>query len=218
MSCRIAVLISGNGSNLQALIEACASGQVDGSLCVVISNQLDAFGLERARRAGIPTAVVEHRQFSSRDAFDRELASTLEAFHPDLVLLAGFMRILTPQFVQQFHGRLLNIHPSLLPKYRGLDTHQRALDAGDREAGATVHFVTEELDGGPAIIQARVPILPDDNAEQLAERVQREEHQIYPMAASWFASGRLRLDGGQACLDGHPLPASGHLRDETATC
>lgn len=207
--CRIAVLISGSGSNLQAVIDACASGYVPARLCAVISNRADAFGLERARRADIATAVVDHRDFDHRKAFDAQLAATLEEHRPDLVLLAGFMRILTPGFVQHFRGRLLNIHPSLLPKYPGLHTHQRALDNGDTEAGATVHFVTEELDGGPAILQAPVPILPGDDAATLARRVLAQEHRIYPRAARWFAQGRLRLEGDRACLDGTPLPPTG---------
>lgn len=218
MSCSIAVLISGSGSNLQALIDACQNGDIPASIGVVVSNRSDAYGLERARRAGIATAIVNHRAFDSRTAFDAELARTLEDFAPDLVILAGFMRILTADFVRRFHGRLLNIHPSLLPLYPGLHTHQRALDAGDREAGATVHFVTEELDGGPAIVQARVPVMPDDNADSLAQRVLIEEHRIYPLAARWFAEGRLRLEQGRACLDGQPLPASGYTLPVDAAC
>lgn len=218
MSCRIAVLISGSGSNLQALIDACQNGDIPASISVVVSNRSDAYGLERARKAGIATAIVNHRAFDSRAAFDAELASTLEGFAPDLVILAGFMRILTADFVRRFHGRLLNIHPSLLPLYPGLHTHQRALDAGDREAGATVHFVTEELDGGPAILQARVPVLPGDDADRLAQRVLIEEHRIYPLAARWFAEGRLRLEQGRACLDGQPLPVGGHTLPANAAC
>lgn len=209
MSCRIAFLISGSGSNLQALLDACAEGRIEGRPVLVLSNRADAYGLERARRAGVPTATIEHTDFAQRADFDAALARVLQAHRPDLVVLAGFMRILTPEFVQQFEGRLLNIHPSLLPRYPGLNTHQRALEAGDREAGATVHFVTEQLDGGPAVLQARVPILPGDNAQLLAARVLEAEHKIYPRAVSWFASGRLQLKADQAWLDGQPLPPTG---------
>ena len=175
----------------------------------MVSNRPDAYGLQRATQAGIATAVVNHRNFQSREAFEAVLVEELERAAPELIILAGFMRILTPGFVRRYTGRLLNIHPSLLPKYPGLHTHQRALDARDAEHGATVHFVTEELDGGPSIIQARVPVRGDDTAETLAGRVLIQEHVIYPLAAGWFADGRLRLINGRAVLDGRVLGPSG---------
>ena len=206
---RLAVLISGRGSNLQAFIEASAGGALSADIAVVISNNPDAAGLELAARAGIPTRSIDHRQYPSREAFDAALAEAVGQWEVDLVILAGFMRILTPNFILPFSGRLLNVHPSLLPRYPGLNTHQRALDAGDREAGVTVHFVTLELDGGPPIVQARVPILPGDTARTLADRVIVQEHRIYPLAAQWVLSGRLRLTDQGACLDGEPIPATG---------
>ena len=210
MTCRIVVLISGSGSNLQSLIDAGQSGELgDGDVVAVLSNKPGAYGLERAKQAGIATDCVEHQRFDSREAFDNALRDAIDQHQPDLVILAGFMRILTPDFVRHYRGRLLNIHPSLLPKYPGLHTHQRALDAGDSEAGATVHFVTEELDGGPPIIQAKVPTLPDDSAETLAARVLSKEHRIYPLAARWFAEGRLQLNDSEARLDDKALPPTG---------
>jgi phosphoribosylglycinamide formyltransferase-1 len=194
---------------MQAFIAACEGGALDAEVAVVLSNRSDAAGLAVAEAAGIPTLAISHRDFSSREAFDSALVRALQPFQPDLVILAGFMRILTPVFIQPFFGKLLNIHPSLLPKYPGLDTHQRALDAGDREAGVTVHYVTAELDGGPPIIQARVPIRPDDTAETLAARVIVEEHKIYPIAARWLLRGRLRLNEHGAFLDGKPIPPTG---------
>ena len=206
---KFAVLISGSGSNLQAFIDAGAKSEFGGEIAVVLSNRADAFGLQRALAAGIATHIVEHRAYTERESFDQALVEALAPYQVDLVILAGFMRILTPVFIHAYSGRLLNIHPSLLPKYPGLHTHQRALDAGDREAGATVHFVTEELDGGPPIIQARVPVLSDDNAEKLAARVLRQEHRIYPTAVRWFAGGRLRLTDAGAELDGAILGPCG---------
>jgi phosphoribosylglycinamide formyltransferase-1 len=204
----VVVLISGSGSNLQALIDAQAAGELPVEIRAVISNRADAFGLERAARAGIEGRALSHRAFPSRDAYDAELGNLVEGFAPGLVVLAGFMRILTPGFVARFRGRMFNIHPSLLPKYRGLHTHQRAIEAGDREHGATVHFVTDELDGGPAVIQARVPVYAGDDAETLAARVLEREHLIYPRAVDWFAEGRVRLGAdGRAWLDGRPLGA-----------
>ena len=186
---RLVVLISGGGSNLQAFIDASADPAYPCEVVAVISNRAGVFGLERAARAGIPAEVLDHTAFASRDAFDAALADRIDAYAPDLVILAGFMRILTPGFVTRYAGRLLNIHPSLLPKYPGLHTHQRAIDAGDAEAGATVHLVTEELDGGPVILQARVPVLPGDTADTLAARVLVEEHRIYPEAARLVSLG-----------------------------
>lgn len=202
----VVVLISGSGSNLQALIDAEQAGAMPATIRAVISNQADAFGLARAGRAGIPTRVLSHRGFPSRAAYDAELAALIDTFAPRLVVLAGFMRILTPALVAAHAGRMFNIHPSLLPKFPGLHTHQRALDAGEREHGATVHFVTDQLDGGPAILQARVPVLPGDDADTLARRVLEQEHRIYPRAVRWFAEGRLRLGAdGRPMLDERPL-------------
>lgn len=209
--CRLVILISGSGSNLQAFIDAIARNELNARITAVISNKADAGGLQRAANAGIPTAVIDHKQFATREAFDAELRALVESYRPDLVVLAGFMRILTPIFLRPFHGKLINIHPSLLPKYPGLHTHQRALDAGDSEAGATVHFVTEELDGGAAILQASVPILAEDDAAAIAARVLVQEHRIYPLAAQWFAEGRLQLQDNRALLDGNALPLTGFI-------
>jgi len=194
---------------MQAFIDACASGELDAEIRVVISNNPTAAGLVRAQEAGIATRSINHRDYASREAFDQALVDCLAQYPVDLVILAGFMRILTPVFIQPFAGRLMNIHPSLLPRYPGLNTHQRALDAGDEEAGVTVHFVTPELDGGPPVLQAKVPVLPGDTADTLAQRVIVEEHVIYPLAARWYLQGRLRLAGGQATLDGKALPPTG---------
>ncbi len=207
--CRVVVLISGNGSNLQALIDNAESYQV----VATISNKADVYGLDRAREAGIDTVVIDHRQYPSREAFDQVLADTIDGYLPDLVVLAGFMRILSDGFVQRFKGRLINIHPSLLPKYPGLDTHQRALDAGDSEAGCSVHFVTEELDGGPCIARASVVIEAQDDADALAARTLVQEHRLYPLVANWFGEGRLALSAKGASFDGRPLPATGHPLD-----
>ena len=200
-----AVLISGSGTNLQSFIDKVASGSLDLELAVVLSNKPAAAGLERARQAGIPVECVKHGDYPDRESFDAALVDTLDRYAPDLIVLAGFMRILTPVFIDHFAGRIFNIHPSLLPKYPGLDTHQRAIDAGDEWAGSTVHFATEELDGGPPIIQGRVPVLPDDTADTLAARVLAVEHRIYPQAAALFAAGRLRYKDGGAWLDGERL-------------
>lgn len=207
--CRVVVLISGNGSNLQALIDRFQRADSPATVAAVISNRPTAGGLARAERAGIPTVVLDHTTFGGRDAFDAALRETIESFAADLVTLAGFMRILGSDFVRHYAGRMLNIHPSLLPKYTGLDTHQRALDAGDTVAGATVHFVTEELDGGPPILQAEVPVIEGADAGILAARVLTFEHKIYPLAVEWFAQGRLALQDQCAWLDGERLPAGG---------
>jgi phosphoribosylglycinamide formyltransferase-1 len=208
--CKLVVLISGGGSNLQSFIDQIANGTLNADITAVFSNKAQAYGLQRATDAGISTEVVDHTQFDSRESFDTELMKRIDIYQPDLVILAGFMRILTPSFVQHFQGRLLNIHPSLLPKYPGLNTHQRAIDAGDSQAGATVHFVTEELDGGPAIIQAAVPILKGDDSTILAKRILAKEHNIYPLAAQWFAEGRLTLKNNQAILDDQALSNHGY--------
>lgn len=200
----IVVLISGSGSNLQALIDSSQNG-APFEVVAVISNRDDAYGLERARSTGITTATLPFQGFESREAYDSALQQLIDGFKPELVVLAGFMRILTDDFVDHYSGRMVNIHPSLLPRHRGLHTHARAIEAGDREHGATVHFVTPELDAGPIIIQAEVPVLNTDTPEQLAARVLEQEHRIYPQAVSWFAEGRLTLDGNRALLDGQPI-------------
>jgi phosphoribosylglycinamide formyltransferase-1 len=194
----IVILISGRGSNMEAIVERCAGEAWPARVVAVISNRADAAGLRFAAAAGIPTAVVEHKAFESREAFDAELARVIDGFAPDLLVLAGFMRILTPGFVARFEGRLMNIHPSLLPAFPGLHTHRRALEAGCRLAGATVHFVTAELDHGPIVMQSAVPVRAGDDEAALAARVLATEHVIYPQAVRWFVEGKLRLEGGLA--------------------
>jgi phosphoribosylglycinamide formyltransferase-1 len=200
---RAAVLISGSGSNLQAFIDC--RPQLPFELAVVLSNKASAFGLERAQQADIPTHHVDHTAFSTRENFDQAMLEILQRHRPDIIILAGFMRILSATFVRQYTGRILNIHPALLPAYPGLNTHQRALDAKEPWHGCTVHFVTEELDAGPAILQGRVPVLDTDDATSLSARVQTMEHIIFPEAASWLASGRIEFTGKQVFLDGKPL-------------
>jgi phosphoribosylglycinamide formyltransferase-1 len=198
----VIVLISGSGTNLQAIIDR-AQEDLPIKIRAVISNRPDAAGLQRATDAGIETRVLDHKAYPDRESYDRALIGLIDSFQPELVVLAGFMRILTPVFVRHYAGHLLNTHPSLLPNYRGLHTHQRALDAGDRLHGASIHFVTEELDGGPLIAQAQVPVLADDDANRLAARVLEKEHQLYPLAIRWFAERRLKLDEeGHVNLDG----------------
>lgn len=190
---RIAVLISGQGRNLQAILDAIADGRIPAAAAGVISNRTDAAGLERARRVGIPAEVVAHTEYVDRVRFDAALAAALERLRPDIVALAGFMRVLGDDVIRRFRGRMVNIHPSLLPKYRGLHTHRRVLEAGDREHGASVHYVTEQLDGGPVVIQGRFSVVPQDNEQTLAERVMRDvELKIYPQALAWMARGELR--------------------------
>jgi phosphoribosylglycinamide formyltransferase-1 len=203
--CKVAILISGSGSNLQSFIDRATSGDIDLDLAVVFSNKPDAYGLVRAKNAGIATACIEHGQFADREDFDRAVASRLDEWHPQILVLAGFMRILSPCFVGHYAGRILNIHPALLPAYPGLDTHQRVLDAGEAWHGSTVHFVTEELDGGPRILQGKLPVDPNETADELCARVQSVEHKIYPEAANWFGQGRLEFRNGQAWLDGRRL-------------
>ncbi|MCF5017758.1 phosphoribosylglycinamide formyltransferase [Pseudomonas lactis] len=210
-TCDVVVLLSGTGSNLQALIDSTRTGDSPVRIAAVISNRSDAYGLQRARDAGIDTRSLAHKAFDGREAFDSALIELIDAFNPKLVVLAGFMRILSADFVRHYEGRLLNIHPSLLPKYKGMHTHQRALDAGDSEHGCSVHFVTEELDGGPLVVQAVVPVESGDSAQTLAQRVHTQEHRIYPLAVRWFAEGRLILGDQGALLDGQLLAASGHL-------
>lgn len=210
-TCDVVVLLSGTGSNLQALIDSCANTDSPVRIRAVISNRADAYGLQRAKDAGIDTRVLDHTAFEGREAFDAALIEVIDTFNPQLVVLAGFMRILSAGFVRHYQGRLLNIHPSLLPKYKGLHTHQRALEAGDSEHGCSVHFVTEELDGGPLVVQAIIAVESDDSPHSLAQRVHAQEHRIYPLAVRWFAEGRLSLDEQGALLDGQLLAASGHL-------
>ncbi|ANO51681.1 phosphoribosylglycinamide formyltransferase [Woeseia oceani] len=199
------VLISGGGTNLQAFIDASQRRELDFELAMVVSNRSQAGGLTRAEDAGIDTRCLPSKGISDRAAYDRSLATELDRLAPDLIILAGFMRILSAPFVSRYAGRILNIHPSLLPLYPGLHTHARALAAGDREHGCTVHFVTEELDGGPPILQGRVAIEPGDDPETLAARVLQVEHQIYPRAANLFASGRIVYRDGQCLLDNKVL-------------
>ncbi|WP_171273562.1 phosphoribosylglycinamide formyltransferase [Aeromonas media] len=210
---RILVLISGNGSNLQTLLDHCASGKIAGDVVGVISNRADAYGLVRAREAGVATAILAQQQFASRAEYDAALLALMDDYQPDLVVLAGFMRILSADLVRHFAGRMINIHPSLLPKYQGLHTHQRAIDDGEREHGASVHFVTEELDGGPVILQARVPIFEGDSADEVAARVQAQEHSIYPLVVQWFCEGRLKMQEGAALLDGAELGPAGYASE-----
>ncbi len=206
---RIVVLVSGNGSNLQAIIDRTEDGELPVTINAVISNVPGAGGLERARRHNIPADFVDHKVFPNRDAFDNALREKIDAYQPELLVLAGFMRILTPEFTRHYEGRMLNIHPSLLPKYQGLHTHRRAIKAGDTEHGVTVHFVTAELDGGPPVVQAYVPVLENDTEDALAARVLIEEHKIYPKAIKWFAEGRLEMKDGSSWLDGKRLPPTG---------
>ena len=191
----IVVLISGRGSNMESIVQACATEGWNARIAAVVSNQPDAAGLAFARARGIATAVVDHRGHASRESFDAELQRTIDAFAPDLLVLAGFMRILTPGFVSHYAGRLLNVHPSLLPAFTGLHTHRRALEAGCKAAGATVHFVTADLDHGPIIAQAVVPVLPGDSEETLAAHVLAREHVLYPRAVRWFVDDLLRVEG-----------------------
>lgn len=193
----IVILISGRGSNMEAIVQACAQQNWSARIAAVISNKATAGGLEFAASHGIATAVVDHKQFDSREAFDTELARVIDGYQPDLVVLAGFMRILTEGFVRHYDGRLLNIHPSLLPAFPGLHTHERAIEAGCKLAGATVHLVTPELDHGPIVIQAAVPVLPGDTGDTLSARVLKQEHQIYPLAVRWFVDGDLSVADGR---------------------
>lgn len=203
--CRTAILISGSGTNLQAFLDRVSDGRLALEIAIVVSNNADAAGLERAEMAGVPTACIAHGEFETREAFDQAVANTLDAYDPQLIILAGFMRILSPWFVRHYSGRVLNIHPALLPKYPGLDTHARVLAEGDTHHGSTVHFVTQTLDGGPPIVAGRLRVDPRESAHELAARVRTIEHQIYPTAAEWFASGRLVFRADDAWLDEKPL-------------
>jgi phosphoribosylglycinamide formyltransferase-1 len=197
----IVVLISGNGSNLQAIIDS----EMPIVISAVISSQASAYGLERAHNAGIPTHVVAQQDFPSQQLFDRTLIATIERYQPQLIVLAGYMRRLSPHFVEHYSGKILNIHPSLLPKYPGLHTHRRVLEAGDQQHGVTIHIVNEELDCGPIICQATLPILPEDNEVTLRQRAQQLEHQMYPKVLQWFAEKRLQFIDHQLLWQGQPL-------------
>lgn len=213
---KIAILISGSGSNLQAILDRIACGELNAEICGVLSNKADAYGLTRAVNHNIPTAVISHKDFADREAFDEAMMQQIDGWAPDVVVLAGFMRILTPQFVTHYQGRLLNIHPSLLPKYKGLHTHKRALEAGDSEHGCSVHFVTAELDGGPVIAQAVVPVLPGDSEESLTERVHKSEHGLYPQVLVWMANGELSWRHNMPVWQGETLATPLRLADQAA--
>ncbi|NCZ80583.1 MAG: phosphoribosylglycinamide formyltransferase [Burkholderiaceae bacterium] len=197
----IVSLISGRGSNFEAIYKAAQAKSWDVRFTGLIANQPEAKGLALAKSVGIPTAVIDHRAYPSREAFDRALMQQIDAFSADLVVLAGFMRILTPGFIKHYEGRMINIHPSLLPRFPGLHTHERALEAGDRVHGATVHFVSAGVDEGPIICQSEVPVLPTDTPSELAARVLKTEHQIYPLAVEWFIQGRLQITGNRVRVD-----------------
>lgn len=200
------VLISGGGSNLQAFIDTIASEQLDLNIGLVISNIETAYGLERANNAGINTACIKHGDYQSRLEFDQALIERIDQHKPDIIILAGFMRILTQEFVQHYTNRLVNIHPSLLPKYPGTQTHQRVLEAGDEWHGASIHFVVPEVDAGPVILQGRIKIKQDDSAQSLQQRIHKVEHQIYPQAVKWFIEGRISVNGDTVLLDGETSP------------
>ncbi|MFT4749478.1 MAG: phosphoribosylglycinamide formyltransferase-1 [Pseudohongiellaceae bacterium] len=205
--CKVVVLISGNGGNLQAIVDASSTSNY--VVEAVISNKVEAYGLTRAKLANIETQVLDHKQFSSRIEFDLALRKLIDLYNPDLLVLAGFMRILSNDFVQHYAGRTLNIHPSLLPKFPGINTHQRAIEAGESKHGASVHFVTEELDGGPVIAHAKIDILAADSAIDLKSRVALKEHHLYPFIVDLFSRGRLKMHNGKAVLDSKILSSTG---------
>ncbi len=208
----IVVLISGQGTNLQAIIDASQKG-LPVTIRAVISNRADAYGLTRAQEAGIPTHIIAHDSFSSRSDFEQALQKQIDAYNPKAVLLAGFMRKLGSDFVKHYHGRMINIHPSLLPKYPGLNTHKRVLKEGDKEHGVSIHFVTEEVDGGPVICQARLRVAPDDTEETLKQRIHKLEHTAYPQVLQWLSSGSLTLSGKDVYLNDQKLPKAGKRLD-----
>lgn len=201
----LVILISGSGSNMQAIIDATRDGRIDADVALVLSNRTDAGGLKIAEQAGIPTRVIEHTAYGSREQFDQAMMEIIDPLQPDLVVLAGFMRILTPAFIRHYHDRLINIHPSLLPRYKGLRTHQRVLENGDTVHGASVHYVCDELDSGPVVLQAIVDVATDDDAASLAARVLEQEHVIYPMAIQYHISGRISVTDQAVLFDGKPL-------------
>ncbi|NVK20892.1 MAG: phosphoribosylglycinamide formyltransferase [Kangiellaceae bacterium] len=194
----IVVLISGNGSNLQAIIDSVENGAINGQITAVISNKPEVYGLQRAEHSHIPALVLDHREFDDRNLFEEELISLIDDHKPDLLVLAGFMRILSSEFVQHYLGKIVNIHPSLLPKYKGLHTHRRVLENGDTEHGTSVHFVTAELDGGPIIAQRKITVEANDTEQSLQQKIQQQEHQLYPQVVAWFCDGTLRFEDGQA--------------------
>lgn len=198
---RIVVLLSGSGTTLQSMIDA----KLPATIVAVVSNQADAYGLDRAKEADIPTHTLPHTDYTSRENFDSDLQQLIDRYQPNLVVLAGFMRIFSEQFVVHYAGRLINIHPSLLPDYKGMHTHQRVMDKGEPLHGSSVHFVTAELDGGPILLQARLPILPSDSVESLELRIKTKEHLIYPTAISWFAEGRIELKDNTIYMDGNKM-------------
>lgn len=210
---KFVVLISGNGSNLQAIIDAQQSGKISGQICGVICNKANAYGLVRAEEAQIPTFVFSRKEYESNLAMDLAIAAQIESLGAELIILAGYMKILTSEFTQRFDGKILNIHPSLLPKYPGLDTYQRAMAAGETEHGTTIHFVNEEVDAGAIVLQAKVPIYPEDSVEDVQARVVEQEHQYYPLVVEWFCANRLVAKEGKAYLDGQQLPATGYAAE-----
>ncbi|MFU2088882.1 phosphoribosylglycinamide formyltransferase [Avibacterium avium] len=210
---KIVVLISGEGQTLQSIIDACKVGDIPAQICAVIANKANAYGLQRAKMAEIPTALFERKDYADNLAMDQAIGDYIAELGADLIVLAGYMKILTAEFTQRFAGKILNIHPSLLPKYPGLDTYQRALAAGEQEHGTTVHFVNEEVDGGAIVLQAKVPIFPDDEVSDIEQRVKYQEQQIYPLVINWFVTERLRLKEGKAYLDQCALPENGYAAE-----
>ncbi|MFU2076847.1 phosphoribosylglycinamide formyltransferase [Avibacterium endocarditidis] len=210
---KIVVLISGEGQTLQSIIDACKAGDIPAQICAVIANKANAYGLQRAKMAEIPTALFERKDYADNLAMDQAIGDYIAELGADLIVLAGYMKILTAEFTQRFAGKILNIHPSLLPKYPGLHTYQRALEAGDQEHGTTVHFVNEEVDGGAIVLQAKVPIFPDDTIADIEQRVKYQEQQIYPLVINWFVTERLRLKEGKAYLDQCALPENGYAAE-----
>lgn len=210
---KIVVLISGSGANLQAIIDACQRGYIKAEIVSVISNKAEAYGLTRAKKAKIPTALFERQDYANHAEMDRAIAEYIEQLDADLIVLAGYMKILSQAFTTRFAGKILNIHPSLLPKFKGLNTYQQVLDARETEHGTTVHFVTAELDSGATILQAKVPIFPEDEIVDIEQRVKAQEIQIYPLVIKWFIEGRLTEMNGKAYLDGELLPENGYANE-----
>ncbi|WP_109843095.1 phosphoribosylglycinamide formyltransferase [Aggregatibacter aphrophilus] len=210
---KIVVLISGHGMNLQAMIDACKSSYINAKIVGVFSNQSDAFGLQRAKSAGIFHRTFLRSDYADNLAMDRHIADEIDNLGADLIVLAGYMKILSAEFTRRFAGKILNIHPSLLPKYSGLHTYQRAMEAGETEHGMTIHFVNEKVDGGAIVLQAKVPIFPEDNITDIEDRVKEQEIRFYPLVIKWFVEGRLRLIDNHAYLDGNRLPPQGYAID-----
>lgn len=210
---RVIILISGSGTNMVNLTQACIDERVAGEVVAIVSNQPQAAGIQKAKDLGVETCVLSHKEYESRELYDSALMKVIDGYRPDVIVLAGFMRILTPDFVRHFTGKLINIHPSLLPKYKGLNTHQKAIDAGDDVHGVSVHFVSEELDGGPVILQAQIPIFDGDTVEDLQLRVHEQEYRIYPLVLKWLCEGRLALTEAGAELDGEVLGMHGYAAD-----